>query len=258
MFYEFYPEIDSTNDELKRRAGEGRCPEYTVVSAGMQTGGRGRSGHTWSSPPGSSVSTSMIIYPEGIEASHLPRLTPISAVAVAAAIEELYGLLAEIKWPNDVLLNKKKVCGILTEMLPAAGGMPACVIVGIGVNVHIRDFPQEIADIATSIDIAIESAASGQVPIRTHCEDITRGIWEHFYEYYQDFKRTEDLSGILDFYNKRLVNRGRRVRIMDPIAPYEGEALFIDETGALHVMTDTGERLVDSGEVSVRGIAGYV
>ena len=118
MIYEYFEEIDSTNDELKRRASVGRCPEFTVVSAGTQTGGRGRSGHTWSSPAKSSVSTSMIFYPVDVDMIRLPRITPMAAVAVATAIEELYGLSAQIKWPNDVLLNGKKVCGILNEMIP--------------------------------------------------------------------------------------------------------------------------------------------
>ena len=253
MIYEYLDEIDSTNDELKRRAGE--VAEYTVISAGTQTGGRGRSGHVWSSPPGSSISTSMILYPRGIAAETIPRITPLAALAVADAIEEQSGILCQIKWPNDVLVGGKKVCGILNEMIPDGDGGISHVIVGIGVNVHMDSFPPEISDIATSIDLELEAAGDER---QVHCEPITKSIWEYFRGYYEDFVKNGTLAAVQDIYNERLINRGRRVRIMDPVALYEGEALGIDETGALHVMTDDGERIVNSGEVSVRGTGGYV
>ncbi len=148
--FEYVEEIDSTNDELKRRAAAGRCREFLVLSAGTQTGGRGRSGHTWSSPPGTSISTSMILYPRDVMPEFIPRITPLAAVAVAETIEDLYGLSVGIKWPNDVLISEKKVCGILNEMILDDRGRPDHVVVGIGVNVHIRELEPEIADMATS------------------------------------------------------------------------------------------------------------
>ena len=247
--YEYFEEIDSTNDELKRRIDRDEVSDGHVISAGMQTGGRGRSGHTWSSPKGTSVSTSMVLMPEGIDTSYLPRITPMAAVAVASAIEELYGLKAFIKWPNDVLINDKKICGILNELIVKDGR--AYVVVGIGVNVDVREFPEDIRDKATSLDQALEQAGMDKV---THCEDVVKSIWDRFVKYYLEFLKTKDLSFVLDFYNSRLINRGRMVRVADPIRPFEGEAAGIDVRGALHVITDDGEKIVDSGEVSVRGL----
>ena len=252
--YEYVEEIDSTNNELKRRAVLGGLKQYQVLSAGAQTGGRGRSGHEWSSPKGSSVSTSMILFPGDLPPGVLPRITPLAAVAVAETLEELYGLKARIKWPNDVLVNDKKICGILNEFIPA-GAAESHVIVGIGVNVHIRDFPAELSGVATSIDLELEAQGKKAGSSR---EEVVRGIWSRFVRHYEDFLKVQDLSVVLDYYNERLINKDRTVRILDPAGEYEGVAKGMDETGALHVFTDQGEKQVDSGEVSVRGIGGYV
>ena len=253
--YEYIDEIDSTNDELKRRAARGECHDHEVLSAGMQTKGKGRSGHEWSSPKGSSVSTSMILFPREVPADIIPRITPIAAVAVSKTIEDLYGLEAGIKWPNDVLIKDKKVCGILTELTLSPDGGVDHVIVGIGVNVHIKEFDPAIAGMATSID---RELLRENLLIKSHCGQIISCIWESFLKLYTEFLEKRDLSTVLEYYNDHLVNKGRRVRVMDPIAPFEGEALFMDETGRLHIMTDEKEVQVDSGEVSVRGIYGYV
>ena len=247
--YIYLPVIDSTNNELKRRAEEA-VEEFTVISAGQQTGGRGRSGHVWKSPSHDSVSTSMILYPKA-SVEHVSRLTLIAAMAVAAMAEELYGLSAEIKWPNDVLVHKKKVCGILTEMIPKDGEV-GYVIVGIGVNVHQTGFPEDIAAMATSLDLELDGRKASR-------QTVTESIWTNFLRLYKEFMLTEDLSGILEEYNARLVNVGQEVRILDPLGEYTAISQGIDATGALLVKTGSGEiKRVDSGEVSVRGIYGYV
>ena len=133
----YYRTLDSTNNEAKKQA-QTHCPEGTVISAGRQTAGRGRRGHDWETPQDEAVATSMILYPD-IPPEHL------AAVAVRRAISGLYGLEGQIKWPNDVVLKNKKICGILTEM-SAKDGRARYVIVGIGVNVHNRVFPEELAD----------------------------------------------------------------------------------------------------------------
>ena len=253
--YHYLDEVDSTNNELKRRVLTESLPEATVISAGMQTAGRGRSGHDWVSPPGVSVSTSMILYPTEVSCEHISRLTPIAAVAVAETVEELYGLKTQIKWPNDVLLSEKKICGILTEM-SAKDNRVEYVVVGIGVNVHQTSFPPEIEQMATSLDI--ELAAEQRGSQQTHCEEITRRIWTNFTRHYEEFLKSEDLSLVRDFYNARLVNRDRRVKVMDPAGAYEGTAKGIDFAGRLLVDEEGRERKIDSGEVSVRGIYGYV
>ncbi len=265
IIHEYYDVIDSTNNELKRRGAAGNAPEGLVISAGAQTAGRGRSGHEWESPTKVSVATSMVLHPT-VAIHHVPRLTLIAAMAVASAIEQTCDLKTEIKWPNDIIVNKKKVCGILTEM-SANTGKIEYVVVGIGVNIHTRNFPKEIADKAISVDLALEDAKRDPSlylhPEAEHKEkasrkEVTEAIWENFAVYYESFQKTEDLSGILEEYNARLVNRGQTVRVMDPQGAYEAKALEMDETGALLVDVQGKIKQIDSGEVSVRGLLGYV
>ena len=259
LSFHYHDVIDSTNTEIRRLMPTG-IPEGYVVSCGEQTAGKGRSGHNWESPPGVSVATSIALYPKGLSDIVLPRLTIIAAVAVAEAVEELYDLPTEIKWPNDILISKKKICGILTERLTedmpvSGGGVP--VIVGIGVNVHHRTFSDEIADKATSLDL--ELIAAGRDCSITSRRDVAESIWRHFEPHYRGFvDRGGSLLDILDMYNSRLVSTGERVRVLDPRGEYEGTCVRMDESGRLEVMTDSGLRLIDSGEVSVRGIYGYV
>jgi BirA family biotin operon repressor/biotin-[acetyl-CoA-carboxylase] ligase len=249
----YYEEIDSTNNEIKRLIPQG-ISEGTVVSAGMQTAGRGRSGHDWTSPPNVSVATSMVLFPKEVNVYHIPRLTLLAAVAVSMAVEQLYGLKTQIKWPNDILVHDKKICGILTEM-EAHKGEVDYVVVGIGVNVHNREFSPDIAFKATSLDLALEEENS---VTPTHCKDVAEAIWENFAKLYEVFLHTEDLTEVLHYYNERLINRNRRVRVLDPLGEYEGVAKEMLPTGELLVEADGQLKKIDSGEVSVRGIYGYV
>lgn len=276
----YFDEIDSTNDELKRRyhraVTDGTpLPEgWTVVSAGHQTAGKGRSGHQWESPTNDSIATSMIFYP-GIAIDHVPRLTILAGMAVSAAIERTTGLSTSLKWPNDVLLHNRKVCGILSEMEPA-GERAAYVVIGIGVNVHQKEFPPEIRDVATSVDLALMESAGEKNPgekgsddvvsqdtpgraVRGSRKRITYAIWEEFQRLYQAFEQTEDLTMVLSEYNQKLVNVNHTVRVLDPLGEYEGVSLGIDPAGDLLVRKADGTVVpVNSGEVSVRGIYGYV
>ncbi len=255
MNYIYYDEIDSTNNEIKRKLLEGDVPEFTVISAGRQTAGRGRSGHDWESPKDVSVATSIALYPREVSCEAVPRLTLIAAVAVAEALEKLYGLQTAIKWPNDILVSNKKICGILTE-LSAKDNHVENVVVGIGVNVHNRTFPEEISHMAISVDQALEQM--GKPTDNVHCKELTKTIWECFLTHYQEFLRQQDLSEILDFYNARLINKGRVVKVLDPKGAYEAVAKEMTKTGELLVEKDEKLISVDSGEVSVRGIYGYV
>ncbi|MBQ1844079.1 MAG: biotin--[Lachnospiraceae bacterium] len=251
--FKYFESIDSTNLEAKREAHQGAAG-FTVISAGQQTAGRGRSGHGWISPEGVSVATTMLIYPEGISMDHLPRLTIIAGVSVTEAVEELYHLRTRIKWPNDVLINNKKICGILTEM-EAENGIAENVVVGIGVNVHHRkeDFAPEIRDMATSIDLELD----GQ---RASRRAVTEAIWRHFLHHYEIFQKNGgSLEGILPSYNARLANKDRRVRVVHQVHDFEGIALEMDKDGKLLIRKDDGSIVaVDSGEVHVRGLYGYV
>lgn len=251
----YFDEIDSTNEELKRRYRSGEKPAgWTVVSAGHQTAGKGRSGHQWKSPSEDSVATSMIFYPK-VRIQHVPRLTILAGMAVASALEKLYDLPTRLKWPNDVLINEKKVCGILCEMEPD-GDHAAYVVVGIGVNVHQKEFPEEIRGMATSVDLALQKSGRDQKSSR---RDIDRQIWLEFARLYEAFEKTEDLSALQEEYNSRLVNVNQTVRILDPLGEYTAQSLGIDKQGDLLVKKEDGSLVaVNSGEVHVRGIYGYV
>ena len=187
---------------------------------------------------------------------HLSSLTLVAAVAVRRAIEELYGIETWIKWPNDVIIHGKKVCGILTEM-SASEGKAEYVVVGIGVNVHQTSFSEELADKAISVDMALKE----QDPFgakRGDCKELTYRIWQEFALLYEAFCMTEDLSIVMEEYNRFLINRNAKVRVLDPNGEWEGIARGIDESGKLLVETKEDLRQVDSGEVSVRGVYGYV
>lgn len=254
MRHEYLESIDSTNNEIKRRAVAGET-EGLVISAGKQTAGRGRSGHQWETPADISIATSLLLRPT-VAIDHLSSLTLVAAVAVRRAIEELYGIEIWIKWPNDVIIHGKKVCGILTEM-SASEGKAEYVVVGIGVNVHQTSFSEELADKAISVDMALKE----QDPFgakRGDCKELTYRIWQEFALLYEAFCMTEDLSIVMEEYNRFLINRNAKVRVLDPNGDWEGIARGIDESGKLLVETKEDLRQVDSGEVSVRGVYGYV
>ena len=247
--YEYFESIDSTNDEIKRRLSENAAEEGLVISAGMRTAGRGRSGHEWSSPPGSSVATSLLVRPIGVDSDAIPRITILAACAVAGYVETLAGDRVGIKWPNDVMIGEKKMSGILVERI--MNGEDVSVITGIGVNLAAGSYPPELTDRATSIE-----EQTGTKPL---FEDVLCGIWERFAGIYEDFVRTQSLVGVLDLYNGLLMNRDRKVIVKDPAGEYEATALRADEQGRLVVkMPDGMCRAIDSGEVSVRGIDGYI
>lgn len=245
----YYETIGSTNDEAKKFAAS-RCPEGTVISAGCQTAGRGRRGRSWETAQNESIATSMVLYPT-VPIACVPSLTLVAAMAVRSAVSELYELDAKIKWPNDIVLQNKKICGILTEM-SVKDQKAEYVIVGIGINVHNRSFDPELEDKAISIDQLLPRGNRGD------CGLLRQKVWQCFAGYYETFQKTADLSGIREEYNRHLVNCNRQVKILDPNGAWVGIARGIDVTGALMVETPDGMRLVDSGEVSVRGMYGYV
>ena len=244
----FLEEIGSTNEEAMRLAFEGQ-PHGTLVITDNQTGGKGRRGRNWHTTKGSAIAMSLILKPE-LEAEYASMLTLVQAMAVAKAIEENCGLTAQIKWPNDILVNEKKVCGILTEM-NMEGTKISSIIIGTGINVNQDVFPEDISDIATSLKIE-----SGKKQSR---ENLIKTICELFEEYFQMFMQRKDLLGILEEYNLRLISAGRMVKVLDPKGEFTGQALGINALGELLVKKESGEVVnVYAGEVSVRGIYGYV
>lgn len=243
----YYDVADSTNIQAKRLAEEGAV-HGTLVVAERQEAGRGRRGRAWESPEHKGIFMTLLLRPD-FEPQKASMLTIIAAMAVAKAIRGMMRLSAEIKWPNDILLNGKKICGILTEMSTEFDAINY-VVIGIGINVSNRQFGKEAAEIATSI--AIESG------MQVNRAGLIEAVWEWFEFYYDRFCKDGNLDGIREEYDSFLVNRNRQVRILDPKEPFAGMAKGIASTGELIVETEGGTKLVSSGEVSVRGIYGYV
>lgn len=243
----YFDTIDSTNIKAKELAEQG-YPGGTLVVADRQTAGRGRRGRSWESAAGTGIFMTLLLKPE-INPNNASMLTLVSALAVAKAISDVTGEKAQIKWPNDIVVHDKKICGILTEM-SAQFDYINHIVIGIGINVHNEEFPEELCDKAGSLYL--------EYGRHFHRADIIEKILEYFEEYYDIFLQTEDLSGLMKEYNSMLVNLQKSVRVLDPKAPFEGKALGITKKGELIVDTWESRRLVSSGEVSVRGINGYV
>ena len=242
----FARETDSTNLWIKRLAKEG-APEGTLALAEFQSAGRGRLGRSWEVPEGTSVMMSILLRPK-FEPQYAPTLTLVMGMAVAKAVKKL-GFDVSIKWPNDVVVSHKKICGILTEMGVRDGKIDYAVI-GVGINVNIREFPEEMADKATSLYLE-----SGREFDRSQIPGL---VMEAFEEYYEKFAATCDLSGLKEEYESILANYDQPVRVLAK-EPYEGVARGITDGGELLVeKTDGTIVAVSAGEVSVRGLYSYV
>ncbi len=244
----YYEVLDSTNLRAKLDAEKG-APQGALVVADMQTAGRGRRGRSWSSPAGTNAYFTLILKPD-FEPDKASMLTLVMAMAVAEGIREACGLEALIKWPNDIVVGGKKVCGMLTE-LSVQQEYIQHVVVGAGVNVGIQEFPPEIADTAA----CLEEECGRRVPRA----QLIVHIMKAFEKYYEKFMETLDFSVLKEAYDNRLVNCGREVCVLDPKGEYTGISRGINSVGELLVeLPDGSERTVYAGEVSVRGIYGYV
>ena len=242
----FARETDSTNLWIKRLAKEG-ASEGTLALAEFQSAGRGRLGRSWEVPEGTSVMMSILLRPK-FEPQYAPTLTLVMGMAVAKAVKSL-GFDVSIKWPNDVVVSHKKICGILTEMGVRDGKIDYAVI-GVGINVNIKEFPEEMADKATSLYLE-----SGREFDRSQIPGL---VMEAFEEYYEKFAATCDLSGLKEEYESILANYNQPVRVLAK-EPYEGVARGITDGGELLVeKTDGTIVAVSAGEVSVRGLYSYV
>ena len=241
-------DVDSTNTVLRNLADKGAV-SGTLVTAESQSAGRGRRGRTWVSPKGSSISMSLLIRPD-FEPEKARMLTVIMALSAAQGIVKSTGLKAEIKWPNDIVVNNKKVTGILTEMILNSETGPY-VIIGTGINVNIEEFPDEIKDMATSLKIE-----SGKEESREEIIALTMSCFE---DNYNRFLKTKDISLLKGEYESLLVNKDKEVLVLGEKEPYKGTALGIDNEGELLVKDEDGNiNKIYAGEVSVRGLYGYV
>lgn len=243
-----YAQTDSTNTRIKLLAEEGGAHGALAVSD-QQTGGRGRRGRAWSSPPGEAIYMSLLLRPQ-IQPEHTPQLTLVMGMAAAAACNDLMGeSRVKLKWPNDLVIDGKKAAGILTELSAEAEYVHYAVI-GIGINVNTQSFPPELSQ---AISLA---QAAGRTFSRA---ELVARCMAYFEQYYQRFEETEDFSLLKEAYGRLLVNTGREVRVLDPQGEYTGTALGVDDRGQLLVQCADGHiEAVYAGEVSVRGVYGYV
>jgi BirA family transcriptional regulator, biotin operon repressor / biotin---[acetyl-CoA-carboxylase] ligase len=244
----FFPQLGSTNAHLMELAAQGE-PEGTVVTTDEQTAGRGRFGRTWEAPPGRGLLFSLLLRPKG----GLPdasRLSLIAALAVRHAIEPATGLSATLKWPNDVLLNGKKVCGLLGETTTStgSGGVPA-LILGIGLNVNQvpEDFPQEFRSQATSLRIETHKEHSRTLLLRKFLEDF-EGLYA--------LSEQRGFPHFLDEIRQASAILGKRITVQAGFQAVEGTAYDLDEEGRLLLRLDSGSlTILASGEVtSIRSI----
>jgi len=247
--------INSTNTRAKQLAELG-AEEGTLVVAEEQTAGKGRRGRGWNSGPGTSVYMSIVLRPQTDPAA-VPGITLVSALATVKAIRHCCNVEPLIKWPNDIVLGGKKICGILTEMSSEPGYINY-VVTGIGINVNNQSFAEEIKEKATSIFLG-----TGQKQDRAGLAACTA---EYFGEYYKEFIKAGNLVPFIEEYNSVFASMDKEVKIlhgMEEDANEEktetGIARGINKDGALIVETSQGTtEYVVSGEVSARGLYGYV
>ncbi|PWJ49970.1 BirA family transcriptional regulator, biotin operon repressor / biotin-[acetyl-CoA-carboxylase] ligase [Faecalicatena contorta] len=244
----YFDQIDSTNIRAKQLGEEG-APHGTLIVAGQQNAGRGRRGRTWESPPGVSIYMSIVLRPE-MAPVKAPMLTLVMALSAADSLKECTGLDVQIKWPNDIVLNGKKLAGILTEMSTEMDYINH-VVIGVGINVNTERLPEELKEKATSLRLE-----TGRIIRRS---EIIASIMKEFEKNYQLFIETQGLGQMQEKYNSLLINREKEVRILGVKEGYAAYALGINEKGELLVRRDNGEiEAVLAGEVSVRGVYGYV
>lgn len=242
--------LDSTNYKAKELAEKG-CPSGTLVTADQQNFGTGRRGRSWSSEKDAGIYMSMVLRPK-VEIETISALTLLAAMSVAKALEHAKVLQLKtpcIKWPNDIVINKKKICGILTE-LTLNGNKIDYVIIGIGINVSNKSFPEDIKETAGSI--------LSETGIKAEKEILIENIWNLFGAYYKKFVNAKDFSEFKAEYEAYLLNKNQKVKVLDPKGSYEGIAEGITDKGELIVHTGLEKKRVSGGEVSVRGIYGYV
>ena len=239
-------EVDSTNNEAKRQAESGASHGLLVVSE-SQSAGRGRRGRTWQSESGESIYMTLLLKPD-IEPGNASMLTLVMAMAVRRAFETV-GVQAQIKWPNDIICDGKKMVGILTEM-SAQMDCINHIVIGTGLNVNNTAFSGELKDRATSVYLQTGQKCDRAV--------LLAEVLRQFEDCYALYLKSQDLQELRSEYNEHLVNRNQAVKVLDPKDEFEGTALGINERGELLVLTGEGTKHVSAGEVSVRGVYGYV
>ena len=232
----------STQGDVQHMAEQGQG-EGAVVLAEEQTGGRGRFGRKWFSPPGRGIWMSVLMRPE-LALQNTPQLTLLTGVAVCRAIRSYTGADAGIKWPNDLLIDGRKVCGILLESTVEDHELRYCIAgIGVDVNFDPKDYPEDLSSIATSLKME-----TGQNIDRTKLAAAILSELERLYFLYQK----EGFGVISSLWEALSVSMNRGIKVANPQGIIEGTAVGLDPSGALILEKNNGERVsVYSGEVSL-------
>ncbi len=235
-----FESLTSTNLEAGKRASEG-APEGLCLIAGEQTAGRGRLERQWVSPKGAGLYFSIVLRPQ-FEQSSWPLITLLAAVAVHDALRDVYQVETDIKWPNDLLANDRKLCGILAETVETRMGR--AVVLGIGINLKHGSFPIELEDVATSVEAAVGQSADLELMITPLVDSLAR--------YYQMLQLEGGPEMIVKEWSARSSYAvGKRIRIANDNEILEGTSRGLERDGALRIETDAGEiKIVRTGDVT--------
>jgi len=239
----FLDEIGSTNTYAKDLIKNG-APAGTAIIAAKQTAGRGRLGRSWDGD-GENIYMSVILSPSRYEAGSAAQLTLMAGLCVTNVLSRTLLKTSHkvfIKWPNDIVVDRKKICGILTE------GVMDAVVIGIGINIGRKSFPVELIDKGTSLYMLTK---------REHDRaEIIKCVLTELSSYYERFE-AQGISSFIDEYKALCLNIGKKVTIHENDASYEAMCLDVTDGGELYVELSGGERqMLNSGEVSVKGIYG--
>lgn len=241
--------VDSTNNAAKQLAAQG-APQGTAILAGHQTAGRGRRGRSFFSPPGAGLYLSVILRPQ-VPPDRLLHLTALCAVAAARAVEAACGLRPGLKWVNDLVVGRRKLGGILTELTLKPDGSLDHVVVGVGVNCCQTRFPADLADLATSI-----AAETGVADAKA---DLAASLLQELSTLEAALLPGPEKDAWLAEFAETCVTLGKDVQVLRSGSVRPARALGIDENAGLLVEYPDGIReVIASGEVSVRGMYGYV
>ena len=236
-----FDSLASTNTEAARQAAQG-APEGLCVVAREQTRGRGRAGRAWVSPADAGLYFSILLRPAGLAVQAWPLLTLMAALAVRDALLEACELETDIKWPNDILAQERKLCGILAETTETETGR--AVVVGIGINLDDRAFPPELRDAATSVASLIGNAPDAERLLQS----LLRAI-ERRYEILKAAGGEEET--IREWSRRSSYAKDRRVRVTLATETFDGWTRGLEPDGALRVETEQGEiRIVRAGDVT--------
>ncbi len=246
----FIESIDSTNNYGKKICGK-EFVEGTIIIAEEQTTGRGRLGRNWISPKGEGIWMSILLKPN-LKPEQASQLTILAAYAAAKSIRDMLELDALIKWPNDIVIDGRKACGILTEM-GAEIDRINYLIVGIGINVNIEEKSFYANSLNTATSLRIEK---GEAIDR---KALLAKVIENFESLYMAFIESKNIEDLLYKYKKISVTLGKEIKFSFNKEDFIGTAVDIDSLGRLLIKLKNGEIIeLSSGEVSVRGIYGYV